>query len=306
MRFKNMKKSPLKLYRYAFKAMGTACEIQFYASTPTLADAAANYVIADVQRLEQKYSRYRRESFLSQINQVAAQGGTIQVDAETASLLHYAATCYQESDGLFDITSGILRRAWSFEQTKLPDDAILQALLAKIGWEKVQWSAPNLSFSVAGMELDFGGIVKEYAADRAAALCRERGILHGLVNLGGDIKIIGAHPDETPWRIGIRHPREPDKMIKTLALSHGALTSSGDYERCMVVDGVRYGHILNPKTGYPVRHLASVSVVADFCVIAGSASTMAMLKEEQGSAWLEELGLPAFWVDVDGNCGGSL
>jgi thiamine biosynthesis lipoprotein len=156
------------------------------------------------------------------------------------------------------------------------------------------------------LELDFGGVVKEYAADRAAALCREAGVLHGAVNLGGDIKIIGPHPDGSPWRIGIRHPRRSGAMITSLELYAGGLASSGDYERCMVVDGVRYGHVLNPKSGWPVRRLASVSVIGDFCVVAGSASTIAMLKEDDGPAWLENLGLAHFWVDVQGKTGGSL
>lgn len=95
-------------------------------------------------------------------------------------------------------------------------------------------------------------------------------------------------------------------MIRTLALRDGAVASSGDYERCIVVDGVRYGHVLNPKTGWPVRHLAAVSVVGDLCVVAGSASTIAMLKEKDGPAWLDAMGLPHLWVDVDGNVGGPL
>ena len=155
-------------------------------------------------------------------------------------------------------------------------------------------------------KIDFGGVVKEYAVDRVAALCRDAGIRHGFINLGGDIKIIGPHPDGTPWRVGIRHPRNPNGVVQRLNLSGGGLASSGDYERCIVVDGVRYSHVLNPKTGWPVRHLAAVSVWADFCLVAGSASTIAMLKEDQGPAWLEELGAPCLWVDSQGNTGGSM
>lgn len=156
------------------------------------------------------------------------------------------------------------------------------------------------------MELDFGGIVKEYAVDRAVTLCREAGVESGIINLGGDIKVIGPRPDKRTWQVGISHPRQKGAFLDTLALQNGAVATSGDYERCIVVNGVRYGHIFNPKTGWPVRHLATVTVVADFCVIAGSAATIAMLKEEQGSAWLEELGLPHLWVEVNGRRGGSL
>ena len=271
--------------------MGCPCELQFYAKNNAFAQHVAQRVIADINRLEQRYSRYRADSFLSKINHVAAVGGSISVDDETAGLLNYAQTCYELSDGLFDITSGILRRAWRFETNVLPDDKSIQALLQKVGWQHIRWENPTLTFLQAEMEIDFGGIVKEYAADRAATLCLDSGILHGMVNLGGDIKIIGAHPDGSAWRVGIQHPRDKTKVWKTVVLKTGALASSGDYERCMVIDGVRYGHILNPKTGYPVRHLAAVSVVADFCVVAGSAATVAMLKEAKGEKWLKSLGL---------------
>jgi thiamine biosynthesis lipoprotein len=297
--------APMQFYQHAFNAMGSPCDIQLYADNLAQAKQIAEQVMADVYRLEARYSRYRRDSFLSAINAVAASGGAITVDEETAGLLNYALACYQQSDGLFDITSGILRRAWRFDRNVLPDQAQINTLLTHVGWHKLRWHPPVLEFPCSGMEIDFGGVVKEYAVDRAAALCRAAGIKHGVVNLGGDIKIIGSRPDGEAWRIGIRHPRQQGTVIETLLLHEGALASSGDYERCIVLDGVRYGHVLNPKTGWPVRHLAAVSVVGDFCVVAGSASTIAMLKEDDGPAWLDSLGLPHLWVDVQGNSGGS-
>ncbi|QSB03599.1 FAD:protein FMN transferase [Methylomonas sp. EFPC1] len=286
--------------------MGTQCEIQLIATEHKQAKRIADIVTADVQRLEGLYSRYKPDSLLSSINQVAAMGGRITVDEETAGLLNYAATCHQQSDGLFDITSGILRQAWRFESGQLPDEQLIKTLLKKVGWHKLRWQAPLLEFPLAGMELDFGGIVKEYAVDRAAVIARNAGARHGLINLGGDIKLIGPRPDGTAWRVGIHHPRQRQVLASTLALHNGAVASSGDYERCIIVNGQRYGHILNPKTGWPVRHLASVSVVGEFCVVAGSASTIAMLKEEQGPSWLEQLALPYLWIDVHGKSGGSL
>lgn len=301
-----MQGKKLKYYRREFKAMGTPCEIQLFDRKTANASHAADAAIADVQRLEALYSRYKADSFLSEINRVAASGGSISVDDETACLLDYAVTCYEQSDGMFDITSGILRRAWKFDQGKLPEQSLIDGLLDKVGWHKVAWKRPVLTFSVPGMEIDFGGVVKEYAVDRAASLCYALGIRHGVVNLGGDIKVIGPRDDGSPWRIGIRHPRSKDALLDTLLLYEGALASSGDYERCIMVNGVRYGHVLNPKTGWPVRHLAAVSVVGDFCVVAGSASTIAMLKEAQGTDWLQDLGLPHLWVDVHGVSGGSI
>ena len=295
-----------KFFRFTFRAMGTSCEIQLFVKTESHAKQLADMVISDVLRLETRYSRYRDASLLAAINKCAASGGNISVDEETAGLLNYAAACHQQSDGLFDITSGILRRAWRFNIGQLPDQSQIRKLLKKVGWHKLNWKAPQLEFPTPGLELDFGGIVKEYAADRAAVLCRNAGARHGLINLGGDTKLIGPRPDGDPWRIGISHPRQQDSMLETLFLEHGAVASSGDYERCIVVDDVRYCHVLNPKTGWPVRYLASVSVVGDFCVVAGSASTIAMLKEEQGPAWLEEMGLPHLWMDVHGKQGGTL
>ena len=262
--------------------------------------------IDDVSRLEELYSRYRADSYLSEINRVAATGGRMSVDDETAGLLDYAATCYQQSDGLFDITSGILRKVWDFKSGKLPADKAITQIKEKVGWHQLKWERPVLSFGIPGMEIDFGGVVKEYAVDRAAALCLEAGIHHGIVNLGGDIKIIGPHPDGSPWRVAIRHPRQAGTVLETLLLQAGALASSGDYERCITLNGIRYGHVLNPKTGWPVRHMAAVSVVGEFCVVAGSASTISMLKEEQGADWLKDLGLPHLWVSVSGEMGGSL
>lgn len=296
----------LSLFRYSFKAMGSPCEVQLYAESDEQGKRIAEIAIAEVARLENRYSRYKDNSFLSAINRVAASGGSITVDDETAGLLNYAAACYAESDGLFDITSGVLRRAWRFDKDGLPDHTQIDALLNKVGWHKLSWHAPVLEFPTPGLELDFGGVVKEYAVDRAAALCRDAGIRHGAVNLGGDLKVIGPHPDGSAWRIGIRHPRQDESMIQTLALTEGGLATSGDYERCIVVNGERYGHILNPRTGWPVRKLASVSVIGPLCVVAGSASTIAMLKEDDGAAWLATLGLPHLWIDVNGQIGGTL
>ena len=158
-----------------------------------------------------------------------------------------------------------------------------------------------------GMELDFGGYVKEYAADVAANFCRHAGITGGLVNLGGDICIVGPHPDGSPWKVGVRHPRNPNIPMSFVLLSKGGLASSGDYERFMVVDGVRYAHIINPQSGWPVNSLASASVYAEQCVVAGASSTIAMLKGEQlGSAWLEELGLPYICMNQNEEIFGTL
>lgn len=297
---------PLALYRFPFRAMGSPCEIQLYSCDKRHAQSVADKAMADVWRIEARYSRYREDSVLSGINHVAAKGGVVALDEETAALLHYADTCYQQSEGLFDISSGVLRQAWDFKAQKIPKKALIKQLLNGVGWDKVRLSATQISFKRPGMQLDFGGIGKEYAVDRAAAICKEQGIEHGLVDLGGDIKIIGPHADGRPWSVGLRHPRKPDALLANVKVYAGAVASSGDYERCIVVNGRRYGHVLNPKTGWPVNGLVGVTVLAEQCVIAGSACTIAMLMESRGQQWLDALGLQHIWMDPDGKIGGQL
>lgn len=240
---------------------------------------------------------YRRLIVLRQ------QGG---VDAETAALLDYAVTCYVQSEGLFDISSGVLRHTWSSKLKSLPSERQIAAAHKKIGWQRVHWQSPWLEFPEKGLELDFGGIVKEYAVDRGVAMIRGLGVEYGYINLGGDIGVVGPHYNGEPWRVGIAHPRQSQSLLKTLALYQGALASSGDYQRCLMIEGQRYGHVFNPKTAWPVNYLAAVSVVSDLCVVAGSAATIAMLKENEGVTWLEDLGLPCLWVSVEGDLGGDL
>ena len=293
------------LYRHPFPAMGSRCELRLYARTEDEAAAVAQAAVADVRRLDVKYSSYRDDSFAAAINRIGACGGAIDVDDETATLLDYAATCFRQSDGLFDLTAGALREAWVPHRQVPPDAAELERLLRRVGWDKLRWKRPRLEFGVPGMSLDFGGVVKEYAADRAAVICAGAGIRHGLVDLGGDIRIIGPHPDGAPWRVGIQHPRRAGAVMATLQLERGAVATSGDYERYLEIGGRRYCHIVSPRTGMPVEGLAGVSVCADECVVAGSATTIAMLMEARGPAWLEEVGLPHVWMDRELRIGGT-
>ncbi len=296
----------LILYRFPFQAMGSPCMVQLYAGNKAEAQRIANLLIDDVKRIEQRYSRYRQDSVLSVINNAAARAGSVEVDEETLALIHYADTCYQQSNGLFDISSGVLREVWDFKSRNIPQDKQIKMVLSRIGWDKVSIKGAELSFAEPGMQLDFGGIGKEYAVDRAATICLQQGIQYGLVDLGGDIKIIGPHADGRPWSVGIRHPRKPGELLSSINVYQGAIASSGDYERCIEFGGKRYSHILNPKTGWPVRGLSSITVVAEQCVIAGSIATISMLKEKQAKSWLKDLGLSYIWMDQKGKVGGDL
>jgi thiamine biosynthesis lipoprotein len=280
--------------------MAAENEVQVYAADEADADAAARAAIAEVKRIEAKYSRYLDDSVVSRIN-AAAGGSPVRVDEETAGLLMFADACFRQSGRLFDATSGVLRRAWNFKEPRVPAQAQLDALLPLVGWDEVEISNAHVRLPRAGMQLDFGGFGKEYAVDRAARVLRDLGIASAMVNLAGDLAILGPQPGGAPWRVGIKHPRRDGKLLATLPVDSGALATSGDYERFIEVDGMRHCHILDPRTGRSARGLQAVTVHGPSCLVAGSATTIAMLMgREAGLAWLDELGLRHLAVAEDG------
>lgn len=282
--------------------MGSPCALSLYCATEQIFQKACEIAEQEMQRLEQKYSRYISSSLLSQINQAAGTEQTFNLDEETWYLMQYANTAFEQSEGLFDITSGILRNAWNFKAPQLPEPEILQPILEKIGWHKVALTQSQFRLPIDGMEIDFGGVVKEYAADSLHNLLGNIGIEHGIIDLAGDMKVIGPHPDQSPWIVGIRNPANPDEAAATIPLVSGGLASSGDYARCFELNGKRYSHILNPKTGWPVEGLAAVSVWAEQCVVAGTIATVTMLKgKPHGLEWITELGIPFIAIDQELN-----
>jgi thiamine biosynthesis lipoprotein len=282
-----------------FDAMACRAQVRLDAPDEARARALASIAIDEVRRIEHKYSRYRDDGVIASINREAG-GAPVPIDAETAALLGYADALWHDSGGRFDATSGVLRRAWDFRGGIVPDEAALEALRPLIGWPKVERDGASVRLARAGMELDFGGFGKEYAADRAAEALRAAGVRHGFVDLGGDIRAIGPRPDGSPWTIAIRHPRQAEQFVAAFELASGAICTSGDYERFFERDGVRYCHVLDPRTGWPVHHWRSVTVVAPVAVAAGGYTTIAMLLEAEAPAYLESSGLAWFAVGPDG------
>ena len=288
-----------------FRAM--ACEniIELYADSRAEADRAAAVAIAEVKRIEAKYSRYQADSIITKINR-AAGFEKIEIDPETAQLLDFADVCYQQSDRRFDITSGVLRRVWNFKLDRPPNADAVAPLLPLIAWHSVERTKiaqkQTIFLPQTGMEIDFGGFGKEYAADRAAAVLLSYGIRHGFVNLGGDVVVTGPHANGEPWQLGIRHPRDENALLATFPIASGAVATSGDYERFIDFAGRRHSHILNPKTGESVQGLQSVTVFAPSCLVAGSISTIAMLHEgNKGAEWLAQCGARYLAVDAAGS-----
>jgi thiamine biosynthesis lipoprotein len=275
-----------------FAAMASPCEIVVETTDRNLAQELGARAAAEAWRIEEKFSRYRSDSIVGRIN--ASAGAPIEVDEETASLLDFAARCHELSDGAFDITSGVLRRCWKFDgHSPPPSAAAVDAVLAHVGWQKLKWYAPSLTLP-AGMEIDFGGIGKEYAVDRALQIVSAFGPEPILVNFGGDLACVRA-PSTGGWQVGVERPDSDRDARLLLELRQGALATSGDTHRCIVVGDVRYGHILNPRTGWPVRDVPrSVTVAAGSCIEAGTFATFAMLQGAGAEQYLDSQGLK-YW-----------
>jgi thiamine biosynthesis lipoprotein len=278
----------------SFKAMASPCEILIETHDDKLAGDLIQLAFDEARRIEAKYSRYRDDNIIYQINH--SPGQSVKVDEETARLLDFAAHCYDISDGLFDITSGILRQAWTFDGSdRLPSPEHVERLLQHIGWPRVCWREPELRLA-DGMEIDFGGIGKEYAVDRTLGLLQTRANVPVLVNFGGDLHCSGPRSAEQPWYTGIESPNQQGRAVDTLQLYQGALATSGDAFRFLHKDGLRYGHILNPRTGWPDPHAPrSVTVAASNCTEAGILATLAMLQGAQAETCLRAQQVK-FWI----------
>jgi len=265
--------------------MAGPCEV-LLPTTEHNARELGEVAAVEAWRIEKKYSRYRKDSVLAWIH--AQRGSTVRLDEETASLIDFAQQCFEISEGLFDITSGILRRAWKFDGSdRVPDAAVVQSLLPLIGFNKLRWRSPFLTIP-DGMELDLGGIGKEYAVDRAYDLLMARSPVPFLVNFGGDLRASRPLP-HGPWKVGIERPGAAQNAAMMLDLEYGALATSGDSHRFLLKDGVRFGHVLDPRTGWPVPDAPrSVTVAASSCTEAGLLSTLAMLKGAQAQRFLQE------------------
>jgi thiamine biosynthesis lipoprotein len=281
------------LFRAGFASMGSPCELLIETADEAEARRLATFARDEATRIDRKFSRYRDDSVVHALN--TSGGRPRRVDAETARLLDYGEALWRLSEGRFDLTSGVLRYAWSFDEGPVrAEPAQIPGLLQRIGWQRVQWDPPLLTLP-AGMEIDLGGIGKEYAVDLVADWIAARSECPMLVNFGGDLRCTGRPPRAGAWKVGIESVSAAGEAVKLVELQSGALATSGDAKRHIEIDGVRYGHIFDARTGWPVRGAPrSVTVVAETCSQAGSYSTLAMLQGEGAEAFLDAEGV-RYW-----------
>lgn len=264
------------LARLSFQALGTTCEIQYACDDLARAGAFERAAVGWVLAFEAKYTRFRDTSLIGRIN--AAAGRTwVEIDAEMEQMLKLCDTLCFLTQGILDPTLLPLIRLWNYQATqpRIPSDAEIAAARRLVGWQKVQRLPGRIFLPEPGMALDFGGFGKEYAVDLVAQLAIEHGIRDVLIDFGHDLRALGAPPGRPAWHIGLEDPRQPGTAAGSVALLGGrGIASSGDYVRRFTVGGRRYGHIIDPSTGWPVSNGCMQStVVASTCLQAGILST---------------------------------
>lgn len=279
----------------SFLAMASPCELLLDTTDFALGEQVFQAFISEVQRIEKKFSRYLPTSCISKI--VLNAGVPTPIDDETYRLFSFADQLYKLSNGMFDITSGVLSKAWKFDgRSSVPSDKDIENCLRLIGWDKVRFSKEDILLPKE-MALDLGGIGKEYAVDRAFSIIEKLCTCAFVVNLGGDLRARGPRRDGGLWSIGIENPAHQNNAKKIIEISTSSIATSGTSKRFVESNGIRYGHLLNPKTGWPVQSGAqSVTIAADTCTTAGMLTSLALLSPTGAADFLNTQENILYWI----------
>jgi FAD:protein FMN transferase len=276
--------------RVVFRAMGTLCQITFVPPERVAADGFIDAAVRWVADFEARYSRFLPDSLIGRINATAGRGW-FEVDEETDQLFSLCHELHFHSRGAFDPTALPLIHLWNWKAAPpvIPSDAAVSAARELVGWRRVERRPGAIRLPVAGMSLDLGGIGKEYAVDRVVQLAQACGIRNVLVDFGQDVRAQGRPRERPVWHVGLEDPQSPGTCWTGVAAPDVAVATSGDYLRRFEFNGRRYGHILDPRSGYPVHNgCRAVTVIAPTCTIAGVLATTAfILGETEGLQLIE-------------------
>ena len=268
------------LRHLSFPALGTKCEVQYACDDATKCGHFERAAVAWVNAFEAKYSRFREDSLVSRIN-AAAGKEWVAVDAEMERLLKLCDTLYFLTRGILDPTMLPLIKLWNYKAQRptIPSENEIAATRRLIGWPNVRREPGKIFLPTTGMALDFGGFGKEYAVDVVAQIGVDHGINDILVDFGHDLRALGKPPGRPAWHIGLENPNSPGAVAGSVALlGDRGIASSGDYLRGFTINGRRYGHIIDPRTGWPVANgCVQATVIAGTCLHAGVLSTTAFV-----------------------------
>ncbi len=294
-RLPDFRKGPLTTAHRSRIMMDTVVSIRIYQGDK---DKQVEEIIeagfAEIERLEALLSVWIPGSEVTAIND-AAGNRSVPVSPETWQVVAAAQQMSHLTEGAFDISIGAVTRLWDFASVEIdvPEPSVIQRNLRLVGPQQVLLDSAKTRVGLRerGAAIDLGGVAKGYAVDRAIAILKEAGVKEALVDAGGDIGLLGRKSDGNSWKIGLRHPRAAGEIIEVLDVDSGAVATSGDYERCVIRDGTRYHHILDPKTGMPARGIASVTVLAKTALEADILSTAVfVLGPQKGITLIEQLG----------------
>ena len=298
------KKQELKLFKKAALSMGTVFETTIYAPDKYIAEKTFNDVFQEINRLDYLMSNYKKESVLSELNNNAS-AGPVDCNKELSNIIEQSIQYSEITEGAFDITIGPLMKKWGFfkKQGRIPGKEELESVLKSVSYKNIiieekaikslaknPITVKKVSFKNTGTQIDLGGIGKGYAVDRVTSVLKQNGINSALINFAGNIYTFGTPPGKDSWVIGLQHPRESEGLLGTFEIKDKAVSTSGDYEKFFTIEGKRYSHIIDPRTGNPVTGIVSVTIVTDNATRADALSTgVFVLGKEKGMALIEKL-----------------
>ncbi|MCP4269858.1 MAG: FMN-binding protein [Candidatus Brocadiaceae bacterium] len=296
-------KQELQLFKKASLSMGTLFEITAYVSDKYKAEKAFSEVFKELNRLDFLMSNYKEDSELSKINKNAKTEPT-DCNKELAYVIEQSIKYSNITDGAFDITIGPLMKKWGFfkKQGQIPDKGEIESTLQSISYKNINIeeavkksllknpvTVKTIFFKNASTEIDLGGIGKGYAVDKATKVLKQNGINSALINFAGNIYAYGTPPEKNSWVIGLQHPRKSEGLLGTFEIKNRAVSTSGDYEKFFTINGKRYSHIFDPRTGNPVKGIVSVTIVTDSATRADALSTgVFVLGVEKGMELIEK------------------
>jgi len=285
--------------------MGTLVTISVVAGSRERAFSAMGRAFQTLQEIENQASRRIPASLTSRINDAAGRQ-MVSVPSSYLELIQQSIEYSRLTEGAFDITVGSLTALWQFEegQGRLPDDQEIGRNLSLVDYRNLQVDEMHQTIGLkeAGALIDLGGSAKGFAVDQAVRVLKEEGIAGGMVNAGGDIRLFGLKPSQERWCIGIQHPRKPNAILASLKLTDTSIVTSGDYERYFLKDGIRYHHILDPKSGQPARGCQSVTIVSETALSGDALSTGVFVRgPERCLSLIENLeGIEGLIIDRQG------
>lgn len=268
-------------FRRALKLMGNRFELTVVGEDEAWADVHIDAAVEEIRRIERLLTTFDESSETSQINRYAGLT-PVAVSKETFGLIERSIRISRVTQGAFDITYGSVdKRLWNFDttMTSLPDAETAKKMVRLIDYRNILLDREQgtVFLKNAGMRIGFGGIGKGYAADRARQLLKTRGVTSGIINASGDLSVWGSQPDGRPWTIGVVHPDASDKPFSYMQLNNMAVATSGNYEKYAVINGKKYSHTIDPRTGLPVTGIKSVTIITPYAEIADAMATPVMV-----------------------------